>query len=324
MNNVLIKEVDCHKHLGLIFNNKGTWSEHIKDISTKAWKRLNIMRKFKFILDRSSLQKIYFTFIRPLLEYADIIWDNCTINETEDIEKIQLEAARIVTGTTKLVSIRELYQETGWEKLETRRQKHKLIKFYSIVSGQSSTYLQELIPQEVSQTSDYNLRNSNNIRTVQSRTTLYENSFFPSAIKKWNALPLEERNSNSLSAFKATLTKDITYPPKYYFAGTRKGQVLHTRIRTGCSAVKQHLHRRNIINDPFCSCGMVEDAEHFLLQCPLYSQFRRDMFRYVAQFCPPTVNILLYGDPDIFTCDINASIFLSVQNFILNSKRFDS
>ena len=47
------------------------------------------MRKLKFKLDRRSLQTIYFSFIRPLLEYADVVWDNCTRYEVNDLEKIQ-------------------------------------------------------------------------------------------------------------------------------------------------------------------------------------------------------------------------------------------
>ncbi|XP_052820157.1 vigilin-like [Mya arenaria] len=38
------------------------------------------------------------TFIRPLLEYGDIIFDNCTAGEKQELDKIQHEAARIVTG----------------------------------------------------------------------------------------------------------------------------------------------------------------------------------------------------------------------------------
>ena len=34
------------------------------------------MRKLKFKLDRKSLETVYIAFIRPLLEYGDIIWDN--------------------------------------------------------------------------------------------------------------------------------------------------------------------------------------------------------------------------------------------------------
>ena len=79
------------------------------------------MRKLKFILDYNSLQNIYFAFVRPIMEYADAVWDNCTKYEADELEKIQLEAAQIVTGTTKLVSIDNLYKETGWEPLATRR-----------------------------------------------------------------------------------------------------------------------------------------------------------------------------------------------------------
>ena len=88
------------------------------------------MRKLKFKLDRRSLQTIYFSFIRPLLEYADVVWDNCTQYEVNDLEKIQNEAARIVSGATKLVSINSLLLETGWETLSSRRKKHKLQLFF--------------------------------------------------------------------------------------------------------------------------------------------------------------------------------------------------
>ena len=40
--------------------------------------------------------------------------------------QIQTEAARIATGTTKLVSIENLYSDIGWDTLEARRKKQKL------------------------------------------------------------------------------------------------------------------------------------------------------------------------------------------------------
>ena len=75
---------------------------------------LKIFRNL-FKLYRRSLQTIYFSFIRPLLEFADVVWDTCTQYEVNDFEKIQNEAARVVTGATKLASINSLLSETGWE-----------------------------------------------------------------------------------------------------------------------------------------------------------------------------------------------------------------
>ena len=72
------------------------------------------MHKLKFRLDRKSLETIYLTFIRPLLEYGDVIWDNCNQYEKNELDKIQNEAARITTSTTKkLVSLDKLYKEVG-------------------------------------------------------------------------------------------------------------------------------------------------------------------------------------------------------------------
>ena len=53
------------------------------------------------------------TFIRPLLEYSFEVWDNCSQTDNDRLEKLQLEAARIVTGLTAYLSWVSLYQENG-------------------------------------------------------------------------------------------------------------------------------------------------------------------------------------------------------------------
>ena len=60
------------------------------------------MRKLKNKLDRKSLETIYFTFIRPILEYGDVAWNNCLQYEKDELEKIQIQAARLAIETTKL------------------------------------------------------------------------------------------------------------------------------------------------------------------------------------------------------------------------------
>ena len=112
MNNEYINEVTQHKHLGIFLSNDGTRHEHINYITSKAWQRIYIIRKLKFVLDRVSLYRAYISFIRPVLEYVDVVCISCTQYEIDSIEKIQTEADRIVTGATRLVSIELLYRET--------------------------------------------------------------------------------------------------------------------------------------------------------------------------------------------------------------------
>ena len=70
------------------FTNDMSWKNHINSIASKAYKRLGILRKHKFNLDRCSLDKMYKVFIRPLLEYGNIIWDNCSQENKKSLENI--------------------------------------------------------------------------------------------------------------------------------------------------------------------------------------------------------------------------------------------
>ena len=121
MNNIEIQNVVDHKHLGITFSNDAKWNSHITLTVSKAWKRIGLLRSLKFLLNRSCLEKIYIAFIRPVLEYSDSVWDNCSQEQKLSIESIQTEAARIVTGATKLCNINSLYNDLKWEHLSSRR-----------------------------------------------------------------------------------------------------------------------------------------------------------------------------------------------------------
>ncbi len=104
------------------------------------------MRLIKFKVKRKSLNQIYISYLRPIIEYASIVWDNCTIFEKDSLEKIQYEAARTVTGLTRSVSIDRLLREIGWVPLSDRRKIQKLTLVYKHKHGDLPDYLNELFP----------------------------------------------------------------------------------------------------------------------------------------------------------------------------------
>ena len=274
MDGVILPLTSEHKHLGLTFCSDGTWSCHISNTVKKGWQRLSVIRNLKFIMDRKSLEKIYFSFVRPILEYGDFVWDNCTNEDKNKIESIQIEAMRIVTGATKFVNIEKLYAETGWVKLEDRRYEHKMCKMYGIVNNHCPSYLSNLLSPRNEQ--PYNLREQSSIRCPRCRTNLYNNSFVPSAIRAWNSLPNEVKNSPTLGQFKRKIRANLTKPPTYYFVcKNRSSQIQHTRLRLNCSTLNDTLVRKNISNNPYCQCGDTETIEHFFLKCPLYQTLRQ-------------------------------------------------
>ena len=92
--------------------------------------------------------------------------DNCTSYKKQNLEKVQIEAARIVTGCTKLVSLRELYKETGWDTLDIRRSNQKLLLMYKMNNNLTPDYLSSLVPPQINEASQYNLRNANDLRSI--------------------------------------------------------------------------------------------------------------------------------------------------------------
>ena len=171
MQNQQITDVETHKYLGLYFSNDGHWHDQIQYIKGKALARINVMRKLKFKLVRKSLEIIYTAYIRPLLEYDDVVWDNCAQYEKDELEKIQHEAAQIATGAMRLVSLHFLYAEIKWHSLQKRHNNHKLSLLFKMKNNLMPDYLSSLLPQNVGNASRYNLRNSDNLQTLFSRTT---------------------------------------------------------------------------------------------------------------------------------------------------------
>ena len=146
-NNISLSKKLFQKHLGSTLVIKLSFSEHIKSITKKISKTLDLFRKFQQILPRSSLLTIYKTFIRSRLDYADIIYHQAHNSAFHDkLESIQYNACLAITGAIRGTSTEKIYQELGLESLKSRRWFRKLCYFYKIFNEKSPSYLFNLIP----------------------------------------------------------------------------------------------------------------------------------------------------------------------------------
>ena len=166
----------------------------------------------------------------------------------------------------------------------------------------SPEYLSSLIPPTINTLPQYNLRNAQNIQTVNSRTTQYFNSFLPSSIREWNNLPLNVRNSDSVIIFKRKLNSDIKAIPRHFYEGNRHAQVLHTRLRTKCSSLNDDLFQKRITDSPLCLCGNVENTDHYLMRCPLYLSLTesRAKSKNLSTLISYSSNSLIWKSPTVF------------------------
>ena len=325
-----IKKVTSHKHLGVHLTNDLSWNKHAEETAKKANKCLGVIRPLKHRLDRRSLETLYTSYVRPVIEYADVVWDVPADNRhtLKILDKVQKEAAKIVSGATSRCSTAELHNELGWEPLAKRRKLHRASMMHKVELGLAPTYLQELIPDRVQARTRYNLRNTEDRDVPLARISAYSNSFFPAATRQWNDLHRTTKNSLTPNAFKRNYLNQNPRPkqnPNFY-RGTRSNQVTFAKLRLGCSQLHHDLHSKLHVRDnPLCNChmGVPETAEHFFFKCPRYTGIRQTMKAGINTIDPDSYNLvsILHGNQSL---DENQNIRLLkvAHQYVHASQRF--
>ena len=80
-NDTKVQLATNQKHLGLILDSRLDFNEHIDYKINKCNKIIGILKRLSLTLSRKSLLTIYKSFVRPILDYTEIIYDK-SFNES--------------------------------------------------------------------------------------------------------------------------------------------------------------------------------------------------------------------------------------------------
>ena len=113
----------------------------------------------------------YTTLVRPILEYASIIWDPHTDTNIHKLEMVQRRSARhIMHNYTRHASVTTMLQHLDLPTLQQRRQHSKIIMLYRIrhqlASIPTATYIRP------------STRNTQHYILPYARTLVFQTSFF--------------------------------------------------------------------------------------------------------------------------------------------------
>ena len=312
----------------MLLDDKLSYEYHLKFALNKIKTTIGLLRKFQQILPRQSLITIYKSFIRPHLDYGDIVYDRA-FNESfhKNLESIQYNTVIAITGAIRGTSSEKLFQELGLESLKSRRWLRKLCLFYKIFHEKSASYLFQLVP---SNNNVYATRSSQSNKSFKTRYNFFKDFFFPAVISKWNSLDVNIRNSSSINVFKKELLEFIRPVPNSI--NDFKGLTLLTRLQLGLSHLGDHKFRHNFQDCvfPMYCCGQdIETTTHFLLHCPNHHCARKTLFYNINQVSENILrqsdstitNILLFGDIKL-DFETNKILLMSTIEFISLTERF--
>ena len=117
INNTLIPTVKHPKILGLTFDPKLTYNEHVKITKEKARKTTNVLKALtstKWGKQKETIVATYKAITQPILEYASTIWSPSSKDTNiQKLQTVQNSALRIATGCTADTNAQHLHEESN-------------------------------------------------------------------------------------------------------------------------------------------------------------------------------------------------------------------
>jgi len=128
INNQPIPTTKHPKILGVTFDTKLTFNEHIKNVKLAANKSINILKSLTSTTwgkQKETLVATYNAITRPILEYGSTVWSPIIADTNmQKLQTIQNTALRIATGCTADTNVNHLHQETLTLPLKNHCQLH--------------------------------------------------------------------------------------------------------------------------------------------------------------------------------------------------------
>ena len=166
------------------------WSGHMDSLIQRTQKQLFILRRLaRRPFASSFVSAVYNGMVRPMLEYASVVWEPTKNSINAALERSQLRIARAITRLPRRRhSNQAVLAKIGWPTRAWRRQRYKLLLVWRLVNGEGPPSLSSFFSLPLSSRSHYSLRNPHPLPQVLCHSS-HRLDFLPSAIALWNRLP---------------------------------------------------------------------------------------------------------------------------------------
>ncbi|XP_035676231.1 uncharacterized protein LOC118415630 [Branchiostoma floridae] len=167
----VVPVVDCATYLGFKVHSNLRWDSHITHVTTKGSKRLHFLRLLaKGDMPPKDLLTVYTTLVRPVLEYAHVVFVGCTESQRNTLERVQKRALRIIYGhSSNPASLAPL------PTLQSRRENAARSLYTQMLASDHPLHF--MVPDDMEVATGRTLRNSSHRTLPKCRTERLKRSF---------------------------------------------------------------------------------------------------------------------------------------------------
>ncbi|XP_076461748.1 uncharacterized protein LOC143294202 [Babylonia areolata] len=206
-----LAEIEVEADLGVQVDNDLKFKQHVDSVTARANSVIGIIRRTFEFLDCKLFIQLYKTIARPILEYAQTVWQPRHKTLCKQLEDVQRRATKLISSISELPYAERL-ERLGLPSLEHRRLIRDMIDTFKYVHGLHRTEKPKLETAEEPGTRG----NTKKLFPHHTHCDTRKHFFSERVTKTWNSLPHEVVLAPSVNAFKNRL--DVYWknkPDKY-------------------------------------------------------------------------------------------------------------
>ena len=213
-----LEKVIAESDLGVKFDNKLSFTDHISEITSKANQRIGLIRRnFKYI-DKRIFLILYKSLIRPVLEYCNTVWRPLYKKDSRAIENVQRRATKLIESIQRM-DYQSRLKELSLPSMVYRRRRADVLQIFRIINGIDIVEEGKFI-----QLVDETVTRGHSLKLYKPRITsrIGGNILATRVVNDWNDLSDEVVKAESVNVlFKTRLeeewaNKEWKYEPEFY------------------------------------------------------------------------------------------------------------
>jgi len=193
-----LKETTCEKDLGVFVDPLLTFNFHVSSTIKKARRMSGLIIRNIACKSPAIMVPLFKALIRPILEYANVVWCPYNKNNILKIEKVQQQFTKRINGMYNL-SYPDRLLKLKLPSLEYRRLRGDFIETYKILNNTydplTTHSLLTLDPNKRTRSNGYKLEK------IRTKRQPYGKYFTNRTVNKWNRLPKQIVSADSLNSF---------------------------------------------------------------------------------------------------------------------------
>jgi hypothetical protein len=200
INGTAIKRSTEVKDLGLLLSSDLTWSKHINTTAAKANNTYRQIKKCFINHNDIIIGKLYKTFVRPQLEYANGVLLPATAKDAKTLDNVTYRCTKL--GRQKMFPRPTRLANLHIQAPKLRRLRGDLILLYKHYNSLTCIPFQNPPISHLQYHHERSGKHSSTYTTAAAKTTMRSNFLLNRVASAWNSLPKAAVDAPSLNCFK--------------------------------------------------------------------------------------------------------------------------